>query len=113
MEVVDRELGVRKHVAHRAGVAGVAGRSPRAARRPPPAARRRGTRCRAGRASRAPRRWCARHDAVNGYSFVLTNREITAGEKAAAVEHWYRHRTQVENLFGDAKRGAALRHLPS
>jgi len=29
------------------------------------------------------------------------------------VEHWYRHRTQVENVFRDAKHGAALRHLPS
>jgi hypothetical protein len=29
------------------------------------------------------------------------------------VEHWYRHRTQVENIFRDAKLGAALRHLPS
>ena len=29
------------------------------------------------------------------------------------VEHWYRHRTQIENLFRDAKHGAALRHLPS
>ena len=33
--------------------------------------------------------------------------------QAAQVEHWYRHRTQVENLFRDAKHGAALRHLPS
>jgi hypothetical protein len=29
------------------------------------------------------------------------------------VEHWYRHRTQCENLFRDSKHGAALRHLPS
>jgi hypothetical protein len=28
-------------------------------------------------------------------------------------EHWYRHRTSIENLFRDAKHGAALRHLPS
>ena len=33
--------------------------------------------------------------------------------KAVAVEHWYRHRTTVENLFRDGKLGAALRHLPS
>jgi hypothetical protein len=38
---------------------------------------------------------------------------VSSGEKAAAVEHWYRHRTQVENVFRDAKHGAALRHLPS
>lgn len=33
--------------------------------------------------------------------------------KAAQVEHWYRHRTSIENLFRDGKHGAALRHLPS
>ena len=27
--------------------------------------------------------------------------------------HWYRHRTQIENLFRDTKHGAGLRHLPS
>ena len=30
-----------------------------------------------------------------------------------AAEHWYRHRTTVENIFRDSKLGAALRHLPS
>ena len=29
------------------------------------------------------------------------------------MEHWYRHRTSVENIFRDSKHGAALRHLPS
>lgn len=31
------------------------------------------------------------------------------------VEHWYRHRAQVENLFRDAKHGAGLHpiHDPS
>ena len=38
---------------------------------------------------------------------------MSTGKRAAAVEHWYRHRTQVESLFRDAKHGAALRHLPS
>lgn len=52
-------------------------------------------------------------DAVYGYSFIVTNLDVTSGERAAAVEHWYRHRTQVENIFRDAKLGAALRHLPS
>jgi hypothetical protein len=52
-------------------------------------------------------------DAVYGYSFVVTNLDVTSGEKAVEVEHWYRHRTQIENLFRDAKHGAALRHLPS
>jgi hypothetical protein len=38
---------------------------------------------------------------------------VSTGEQAVAVEHWYRHRTSIENLFRDAKHGAALRHLPS
>ena len=52
-------------------------------------------------------------DAVYGYSFVVTNLDVTTPERAAAVEHWYRHRTSIENMFRDAKHGAALRHLPS
>ncbi|MCA1681884.1 MAG: hypothetical protein LC700_01795, partial [Actinobacteria bacterium] len=52
-------------------------------------------------------------DAVYGYSFVLTNLDVSTPAQAAAVEHWYRHRTTIENLFRDAKHGAALRHLPS
>jgi hypothetical protein len=52
-------------------------------------------------------------DTVYGYSFIVTNLDVSTPERAAAVEHWYRHRTQVENLFRDAKHGAALRHLPS
>jgi hypothetical protein len=43
----------------------------------------------------------------------VTNLDVTSGDRAAAVEHWYRHRTSIENLFRDAKHGAALRHLPS
>ena len=52
-------------------------------------------------------------DAVYGYSFIVTNLDVSTGERAAAVEHWYRHRTSIENVFRDAKLGAALRHLPS
>ena len=51
--------------------------------------------------------------AIYAYSFILTNLDVTAPDKAAAVEHWHRHRTTVENLFRDSKLGAALRHLPS
>ena len=51
--------------------------------------------------------------AIYAYSFILTNLDVTAPDKAAAVEHWYRHRTTVENIFRDSKLGAALRHLPS
>ena len=38
-------------------------------------------------------------DTVYGYSFIVTNLEVSTVEQAAAVEHWYRHRTQVENIF--------------
>jgi Transposase DDE domain group 1 len=51
--------------------------------------------------------------AIYGYSFILTNLDVSAPGKAAAVEHWYRHRTTIENIFRDSKHGAALRHLPS
>ncbi len=50
---------------------------------------------------------------VYAYSFILTNLDVSNPGKAAAAEHWYRHRTTVENLFRDSKLGAALRHLPS
>jgi hypothetical protein len=51
--------------------------------------------------------------AICSYSFILTNLDVSAPDKAAAAEHWYRHRTTIENLFRDSKHGAALRHLPS
>ncbi len=51
--------------------------------------------------------------AIYGYSFILTNLDVTTPDKAAAAEHWYRHRTTIENIFRDSKHGAALRHLPS
>ena len=50
---------------------------------------------------------------VYAYSFILTNLDVSSPARAAAAEHWYRHRTTVENLFRDSKHGAALRHLPS
>jgi hypothetical protein len=50
---------------------------------------------------------------VYGYSFILTNLDVSTPERAAIIEHWYRHRTEIENLFRDSKIGAALRHLPS
>ena len=45
--------------------------------------------------------------------FILTNLDVSSPDKAVAAEHWYRHRTTVENIFRDSKHGAALRHLPS
>ena len=52
-------------------------------------------------------------DAVYGYSFIVTNLDVSTPDKAADIEYWYRHRTEIENIFRDAKHGAALRHLPS
>ena len=51
--------------------------------------------------------------AIYAYSFILTNPDVSTPARAAACEHWYRHRTAVENIFRDSKHGAALRHLPS
>ena len=50
---------------------------------------------------------------IYAYSFILTSLDVSAPGKAAAAEHWYRHRTTIGNLFRDGKHGAALRHLPS
>jgi hypothetical protein len=55
----------------------------------------------------------AQQPAVYACSFILTNLDVSSPDKAAAVEHWHRHRTTVENIFRDSKLGAALRHLPS
>jgi len=55
----------------------------------------------------------ARAGAIYACSFILTNLDVSAPDKAAAAEHWYRHRTSIENIFRDSKLGAALRHLPS
>jgi hypothetical protein len=76
-----------------------------------PRARRRRTLHPAQRALPLAELACA--DAVYSYSFILTNLDVSTPAKAAAVEHWYRHRTEIENTFRDAKHGAALRHLPS
>src|ERR1019366_6521293 len=51
--------------------------------------------------------------AICACSFILTNLDVSTPARAAAAEHWYRHRTSIENIFGDSKHGAALRHLPS
>jgi len=55
----------------------------------------------------------AQQPAIYAYSFILTNLDVSTAARAVAAEHWYRHRTTVENLFRDSKIGAALRHLPS
>ena len=53
----------------------------------------------------------AQASAIYAYSFILTKLDVSAPDKAAAAEHWYRHRTTIENLFRDSKHGAVLRHL--
>jgi hypothetical protein len=55
----------------------------------------------------------AQAGAICACSFVLANLDVSSPGKAAAAEHWYRHRTTAESLFRDSKPGAALRHLPS
>jgi Transposase DDE domain group 1 len=47
---------------------------------------------------------------VYGYSFTLTD---IHGQDAAEVEHFHRHRAQIEERLKDAKLGQALRRLPS
>ena len=51
--------------------------------------------------------------AIYACSFILTSLDVSTPSQAAAAEHWYRHRTTIENIFRDSKHGAALRHLPS
>ncbi|MCA1701091.1 MAG: IS1380 family transposase, partial [Actinobacteria bacterium] len=47
-----------------------------------------------------------------GYSFILT--DIPSDERSARqVEHFHRHRAQIEERLKEAKLGQALRHLPS
>ena len=55
----------------------------------------------------------AQQPAIYAYSFIMTSLDVSSPDKAIAAEHWYRHRTTVENIFRDSKPGAALRHLPS
>jgi Transposase DDE domain group 1 len=47
---------------------------------------------------------------VFGYSFILTD---IAHQPSVWVEHFHRHRAQIEERLKDAKLGQALRHLPS
>lgn len=55
----------------------------------------------------------AGHQHIYGYSFILTNLDTSTPDRAVAIEAWHRHRTDIEELFKQAKHGAALRHLPS
>jgi len=49
-------------------------------------------------------------DSVYGYSFILTD---IPHHHTAWVEHFHRHRAQIEERLKDTKTGQALRHLPS
>jgi hypothetical protein len=49
-------------------------------------------------------------DSVYGYSFILTD---IPHHHTAWIEHFHRHRAQVEERIKDTKTGQALRHLPS
>jgi hypothetical protein len=50
---------------------------------------------------------------IDAHSFILTNLDVSTLDKAVAVGHRYRRRTEGESIFRDSKHGAALRHLPS
>ena len=49
-------------------------------------------------------------DSVYGYSFIITD---IYHQPTAWVEHFHRHRAQIEERLKDTKTGQALRHLPS
>jgi hypothetical protein len=41
----------------------------------------------------------AEADTIYAYSFILTSLDVSTKDEAVAVEHWYRHRTSIENVF--------------
>jgi hypothetical protein len=49
-------------------------------------------------------------DSVYGYSFVLSD---IHWQPAVWIEHFHRHRAQIEERLKESKLGQALRHLPS
>jgi len=49
-------------------------------------------------------------DSVYGYSFILTD---IYWQPAVWIEHFHRHRAQIEERLKESKLGQALRHLPS
>ena len=55
-------------------------------------------------------------DAIYGYSFILTNLDVSAPDRAAAAEHWYRHRTSIETSKPQcchSRGSSALSSVPS
>jgi hypothetical protein len=55
----------------------------------------------------------AQQPAVYAYSFILTNLDVSGPDKAAAVEHWYRHRTTVETSKPQCCHSCGAFSLPS
>lgn len=51
--------------------------------------------------------------AIYAYSFIVTNLDVSTPERTAAVEHWYRQRTQVENIFRDVSHSGGNSGMPS
>jgi hypothetical protein len=49
-------------------------------------------------------------DSVYGYSFIISD---IYHQPTAWIEHFHRHRAQIEERIKDTKTGHALRHLPS
>ena len=49
-------------------------------------------------------------ESVYGYSFILTD---IHWQPTAWIEHFHRHRAQIEERLKESKLGQALRHLPS
>ncbi len=53
---------------------------------------------------------------IYAYSFIVTNLDVSSPAQAVAAEHWYRHRTTVENLFRSASTaprcGTSPRDIP-
>jgi Transposase DDE domain group 1 len=49
-------------------------------------------------------------ETVHGYSFILTD---IPHQPTVWIEHFHRHRAQIEERLKDTKLGQALRHLPS
>lgn len=51
-------------------------------------------------------------DHVYGYSFILTNLDVSTPAELVRVEDWYRHCTDIEALNRDAKHGAPFDICP-
>jgi len=52
-------------------------------------------------------------DHAYAVSFIVTNLPASTAADLAAVEAWFRRRTDIEERFREAKLGAGRNHLPS